>query len=109
MKQEIQISDRRDIDPEAILELYRANQWSAAQKPDVLCSALKNSHTLLTAWDGIKLAGLGKAIYDGYLVVYYPHLIVHPDYRRKGIGRRIMEKMRETYGQFHMQILTADK
>ena len=52
--------------------------------------------------------GLGNAISDGHLVVYYPHLLVHPDCQGKGIGKRIMAKMQERYGKFHMQMLVAD-
>jgi GNAT superfamily N-acetyltransferase len=54
------------------------------------------------------LVGLGNAISDGYLVVYYPHLLVLPSYQGKGVGRLIMDKMQEIYKGFHMQMLTAD-
>ena len=91
-----------------ILRLYKANQWSSADKPQKLYKALTNSHTLITAWDQSVLVGLGNAISDGYLVVYYPHLLVHPDYQGKGVGQMILEKMQEIYGGFHMQMLTAD-
>lgn len=102
------ISERRDIEPEAILELYRANKWSSAEKPNELYNGLINSHSLLSAWDHEKLVGIGNAISDGHLVVYYPHLLVHPDYQGKGIGQMIVKKMQEKYGHFHMQMLTAD-
>jgi GNAT superfamily N-acetyltransferase len=32
--------------------------------------------------------GLGNAISDGALVVYYPHMLVLPEYQGRGIGRR---------------------
>ena len=67
---EIRLSETRNIKREDIIALYRANGWSAAEKPDELYSALMNSHTLITAWDGDRLVGLGNAISDGYLVVY---------------------------------------
>jgi GNAT superfamily N-acetyltransferase len=104
----INISDRRDINQKDIIELYRANKWSSADKPMKLCNALSNSHSLFSAWDNEKLVGIGNAISDGHLVVYYPHLLVHPDYQGKGIGQMIMEKMQKQYGNFHMQMLTAD-
>jgi GNAT superfamily N-acetyltransferase len=103
------ISDRRDIAPSNILDLYRANKWSSAERPEQLINALRNSHTLFSAWDSDKLVGIGNAISDGYLVVYYPHLLVHPNYQGKGIGQLIMKKMKERYSHFHMQILTADE
>ena len=81
----ISYSDARNIALEAIRELYASNDWSAAKKPTALHNDLLNSHSLWTAWDGDRLIGLGNAISDGHLVVYYPHLLVHPDYQRRGI------------------------
>lgn len=105
---EIKISETRNIDREQILELYKANKWSSADKPNELYHALKNSHSLVSAWNGDQLVGIGNAISDGYLVVYYPHLLVHPSYQGQGIGHLIMTKMQEKYKAFHMQMLTAD-
>jgi GNAT superfamily N-acetyltransferase len=105
---DIQIKETKDINQNDIIEIYKANKWSSAQKTDELFNALLNSHSLLTAWDGEKLVGIGNAISDGYLVVYYPHLIIHPDYHGKGIGKSILKKFKEKYGHFHQQILVAD-
>jgi len=73
----ITLAERRNIKSEEIIDLYRANEWSAADKPVELCNALSNSHSLITAWDNERLIGLGNAISDGHLVVYYPHLLVN--------------------------------
>lgn len=104
----IQLSANRDLNANDILQLYQANKWSAADKPELLIKALLNSHSLVTAWDGTTLVGLGNAISDGYLVVYYPHLLVLPSYQGKGVGHLIKDKMQEIYKDFHMQMLTAD-
>jgi GNAT superfamily N-acetyltransferase len=104
----IQLSDSRIIEKDKIIELYKANKWSSADKPELLYKALMNSHSLITAWAQDRLIGLGNAISDGHLVVYYPHLLVHPDFQGKGIGQIIMDKMQEIYQGFHMQMLTAD-
>lgn len=104
----IEISDRRDVEQAAVLDLYRANGWSAAQKPTELYQSLLHSHALFTAWEDGKLVGLGNALSDGYLVVYYSHLLVHPAYHGQGIGQAIMARMQEKYGHFHMQVLVAD-
>ncbi|NMM50697.1 GNAT family N-acetyltransferase [Marinigracilibium pacificum] len=104
----INISDTRNIEKQQIIDLYKANKWSSAEKPDKLYNALINSHSLISAWIDDRLVGLGNAISDGHLVVYYPHLLVHPDFHGKGIGGQIMEKMHEIYGDYHMQMLTAD-
>lgn len=105
---DIEIKETKEISKEKIIELYQANKWSSAEKPDLLYKALMNSDSLITAWDGDRLVGLGNAISDGYLVVYYPHLLVHPDYQGKGIGRIIVDRFQKKYGNFHQQMLTAD-
>ncbi|WP_019615763.1 GNAT family N-acetyltransferase [Psychromonas ossibalaenae] len=96
------------IEESEVLELYRANKWSAAEKPVELMAALQNSHSLVTARYGNKLVGLGNAVSDGHLVVYYPHMLVHPEYHGKGIGSRMMQALQTKYASFHQQMLTAD-
>ena len=71
-------------------------------------AALRGSHSLATARIGGVLVGLANAISDGHLVVYFPHMLVHPQYHRRGVGRKIMEAMLERYGKFHQLMLTAD-
>ena len=104
----IEVSFDRDINEDEVIDLYKANEWSSADKPLELIAALANSHSLVTAKADGKLIGLGNAISDGYLVVYYPHMLVHPDYQGKGVGRKMMEAFQSIYGNFHQQMLTAD-
>jgi hypothetical protein len=63
---EIEIKEIKEVNKEKIIELYKANKWSSAEKPDLLYKALMNSDSLITAWDGNRLVGLGNAISDGY-------------------------------------------
>jgi GNAT superfamily N-acetyltransferase len=104
----IQIRDTRDISKEAVLDLYRSVNWSSAKKPNELHQALVNSHSLMTAWDGDRLIGLANAISDGFLVVYYPHFVVHPDYQRNGIGKEMMTRLMQRYRGFHQHSVIAD-
>jgi GNAT superfamily N-acetyltransferase len=105
---DIEYSERRDLSLENIVTLYRANAWSAAEKPQALRNALLNSNALISAWSGNDLVGLGNAISDGYLVVYYPHVLVHPDYHRRGIGSEIVRRLIKKYDGFHQHMLVAD-
>ena len=74
--EEIRIDYRedRDIPLASILELYRASEWSSAEKPDALHAGLQNSHSLVTAWHGDKL------------VRRIPHLHAHDDPRGADTG-----------------------
>ncbi len=108
MSAAITYSETRDLPRAGILDLYRANAWSSADRPDALCMALAGSHALVTAWDGAQLVGLGNALSDGHLVVYYPHLLVLPTYQGRGIGHHIMHRLTSKYGGFHQHMLVAD-
>ncbi|EOR94607.1 Histone acetyltransferase [Arcticibacter svalbardensis MN12-7] len=77
------------------IEIYKSNKWSSAEKPELLYKTLLNSHSFVRAWHNYKLVELGNAISDGHLVVYYPHLIVHPDFQGKGIGELILKKFQD--------------
>jgi len=56
------ISESKDISMAQIIALYKANEWSAADKPNELKNALLNSHLLISAWDKGELVKVGNAI-----------------------------------------------
>ena len=105
---EFEISIEDNVETGEVIELYKANGWSSAKKPEKLIPALKNSDALVTARISGKLVGIGNAISDGSLVVYYPHMLVHPEHKGKGIGRSMMALLQKRYESFHQQMLTAD-
>lgn len=106
MRLEISMGDQ--IHTEEVLELYRANEWSSAEKPIELMAALRHSHTLVTARVAGRLVGIGNALSDGHLVVYFPHLLVHPAFQGRGVGRQMMTAMLGKYSGYHQLMLTAD-
>ena len=105
---EVIINLNDQIEHAEVLDIYQANAWSSADKPVELLAALRNSHSLVTARVDGRLVGLANAISDGHLVVYYPHMLVHPEFQRRGIGRKIMTAMLNKYSGFHQHMLTTD-
>ena len=105
---ELSYTETRDLDLDAVVRLYAANGWSSANKPNALTQALRNSKSVISAWAGDQLVGLGNALSDGFLVVYYPHLLVYPDYQGQGIGTEILRRLMAKYHGFHQHILVAD-
>ena len=73
---EIKISTNDSITEAEVINIYKANEWSSAEKPKELLAALNSSHSVVTARVSGELIGIGNAISDGYLVVYYPHMLV---------------------------------
>ncbi len=106
--EELTFHEDRDFTLDDVLPIYTACEWSSAQKPDLLLSALRSSHRVVHARFGNRMVGIGNAISDGFLVVYYPHLLVHPEFSRRGIGSAIMKRLSDNYKGFHQQMLTAD-
>ncbi len=104
----IKLSDTKELPLDQVIHLNKANHWSSAEKPELLIKALNNSHSLISAWEGDKLIGLGNSISDGYLVVYFPHMLVLPEYQNKGIGSLIINRLKEIYKNYHQQMLVAD-
>lgn len=41
-------------------------------------------------------------------MVYFPHFLIHPDYQRKGIGKRMLDTLLKKYEGFHQQVLIAE-
>ena len=96
------------IQTDEVVLLYKANGWSSGEKPDLLLPALRESHSLATARLDGELIGLANTISDGHLVVYFPHMLVHPRHQRKGVGRLLMQALLDRYKGFHQLMLTAD-
>jgi ribosomal protein S18 acetylase RimI-like enzyme len=104
----IDYSNDRKPGAEDVMQLYRSLGWSSAKKPTALHQGLVASHSLVTAWDTELLVGLGSAISDGHLLVYFTHLLVRPDYQGRGIGTELMIRMMARYKDFHQQTVLAD-
>ncbi len=105
----LRFSDQKDFAIEDLVILYRSVGWSSADKPRELQAALANSHAVVSAWIDRRLIGLANALSDGHLVVYYPHLLVHPEFQGAGIGGKIMERLQSGYSSLHTQILVSDE
>jgi predicted N-acetyltransferase YhbS len=105
--EEVEYREGVELPREQVIYLYSQCKWSSAKKPDALLFALSNSETVISAWHQNVLIGLGNAISDKALTVYYPHLLVLPSYQNMGIGREIMKRLQAPYVNFHQQILLA--
>jgi len=104
----IRYSDDAKPSMPEVVALYQTVGWSSAAKPEALHAGLVASHSLVTAWDSNLLVGLGNAISDGHLVVYFPHMIVRPEFQGRGIGTALMRLLMSRYRGFHQQVLLAD-
>jgi len=70
---------------------------------------LGSSHVVLAVDDDTgAVVGFVNAVSDGVLSAYVPLLEVLPDYRGRGIGRELVERMQELLSGFYMVDLLCD-
>lgn len=101
-------SDKRDFSAEDLVRLFQSVNWLSANYPDRLKKALDNCETVFTAWDDGKLVGLINAIDDGELTAYAHYLCVDPEYQGTGIGRTLLDRLKEKYRDYLYIILIAE-
>ena len=67
--------------------------WGAYADADAVSNGLEHSLYHVTVQDGDELIGMGRVIGDGAITFYIQDVIVREDYRGRGIGKEIMERI----------------
>ena len=68
---------------------------------------LNGANLLVTAWDGMKLIGLSRALTDFHYACYLSDLAVDREYQRSGVGRELIMRTRKQLGAKTKVILLA--
>ena len=69
------------------------------KKPEKLRRAFENTHTVVFAYDGEQLVGLGRAISDGEYYSGIFDVVVLPEYQGQGIGKKMMNAIHDRIPQ----------
>lgn len=101
-------SDKKDFTAEDVRQLFQSVDWLSANYPDRLKKALDHSETVFTAWEDGRLVGLINAIDDGELTAYAHYLCVNPSFQGQGIGRTLLDRLKEKYRDYLYLILIAE-
>jgi len=104
---DVELKRNASLEEVEFIELYRSVEWGHAKCPRALLAAIANSSLVISAHVDGKLIGLGRAITDTTITVYFPDLLIMPQYQRQGIGTKIMTLLLEEYGSLHNQVLIA--
>lgn len=104
---EIEYKDTHDFSQQELQELFLSVEWSSGHYPEKLVVAMKNFEMVYTAWDGDKLIGLICAMDDGIMTAYVHYLLVRPEYHRLGIGKQLVELMKQHYAEYLRIVLVA--
>lgn len=100
--------DDRRISPEQLAEVFRK---SGIRRPvdelPRLADMLRHANVLVTAWDSERLVGVARGLSDFSYCCYLSDLAVDERYQKQGIGRSLLERVREVIGGQSMLLLLA--
>lgn len=94
------------IDWQALSHLYRIAPLGD-KSADWLRTAYANSRYKCFVYDGETIVGAGRALADGVDCSYLCDIVVHPERQGSGIGRQIIERLRDLSAGHRKIILYA--
>jgi GNAT superfamily N-acetyltransferase len=103
-------TDRRRIDPAAVLAILRTTFWAQDLELKVLERAIENSVSF-ALFDGTLLVGFGRAVSDLATYAYWTDVVVAASHRGRGLGRWLSECMLahpQLQGLRRVALLTRD-
>lgn len=65
--------------------------WAKERSVEDLSIAIANSEPVVSVWDGERLIGFARATSDGIYRATIWDVVIHPDYRAAGLGRKLVE------------------
>jgi ribosomal protein S18 acetylase RimI-like enzyme len=80
------------IDFYQLQELFKISAfWAQDRTIEDLKIAVSNSNPVVSVWDKDRLIGFARATSDGIYRATIWDVILHPDYRGAGLGRKLVE------------------
>lgn len=104
---EITYRDTHDFTASELEDLFLSVGWSSGHFPEKLAAAMRGFETVVSAWDGERLAGMICAMDDGVMTAYVHYLLLRPEYQGKGVGKALVERVREKYADYLRIVLVA--
>jgi predicted N-acetyltransferase YhbS len=99
-----------DIVPNAdqVIELYdKAGLPRPTNDKERITKMYENSNLIITAWDNGKLVGVSRSLTDFAWSCYLADLAVNPDYKKSGIGKKLIELTKEKVSEQSMILLLS--
>lgn len=105
----IEIADVAHIGPDELVRLYESVGWTAyTRDPENLRSGVAASHRVVTARRDGHLVGLARSISDGATIVYLQDVLVDPAEQGRGLGRRLLGTLFDSYAHVRQHVLLTD-
>ena len=83
-----------DKDLSKVCDLYKmSGWWKRSCSSEKIYRLMAGSFCFVTAWDGNKLVGMGRALSDAFNDAYIQDIFVDEKYRKRGIASSIVKKL----------------
>lgn len=94
--------------PDQIVTLYEeAGLPRPTTDKERIRKMYEHSNLIVTAWDNTKLVGVSRSITDWAWSCYLADLAVSPEYKKSGIGKKLIELTKEKVGDQVMILLLS--
>lgn len=103
----IEYKDIHTFNRSELERLFLSVDWSSGHFPDKLVIAMEHFSTVYSAWDKDKLIGMICAMDDSIMNAYIHYLLVDPEYHGQGIGRNLVDMIKEKYKDYMRIVLVA--
>ena len=107
MKPNITYKNTHTFSKKQLEDLFLSVESSSGNFPERLVIAMRNFETVYSAWDGDKLVGMVCVMDDGIMTAYVHYLLVRPDYQLKGIGKELVERVKNRYKDYMRIVVVA--
>jgi len=104
---EIQYRATRNFSEDELKDLFLSVNWSSGHYPEKLVIAMQNSSTVYTAWHEGRLVGLINVLDDNIMTAYIHYLLIHPEFQGKGIGKSLVNYVKNKYRDYLRIVLIA--
>lgn len=92
-KMKLRVTEKERPRVEDYLELRERVGQEEKRGEKISEQALRNSLLVVSVYEGEKLVGLGRVVGDGGITYIVSDIMVDKEYQRKGIGRKILERI----------------
>ena len=96
----IEYKSKNEFTQEELQRLFLSVEWSSGHFPDKLVKAMQGFRTVFSAYDGDLLVGMICVMDDGVMNAYVHYLLVDPAHQGEGVGRRLVEMVKEKYKDY---------
>jgi GNAT superfamily N-acetyltransferase len=98
----MQITYTKTVSPTTrqIIDLYESSGLNRPTKDvDRIKKMYDNSNLIVSAWDGELLVGVARSLTDFCYCCYLSDLAIREEYKKAGIGKKLVELTKEAIGE----------